>query len=193
MRVPGTVSGRARASPVAARREGILLAIAAPVASALAIIVFGPDYVPNHAGVGIGGVPDHVGSSDDSFGAAPVGRDSWGERYVSVIANMASANIVDHPNWQAGPALTWRFGRDDIADATAARAAASGLPAFDADGGMRDARATAVFIQAVHPSAVVGAGVLDARLLQDAANSPITDQRGAPNQFVFGVGTAWLF
>lgn len=82
---------------------------------------------------------------------------------------------------------------DTFFSVTPSAAAASGLPAFEADGGMRDVRMTAVFIQAVHPSVVVGAGALYARLLQDAANSPITDESGSPNQLVFGIGAAYLF
>jgi outer membrane protein len=273
----------ARALRLGGRAAGIaaaLLGLAPGAASAQTVIDIAPDYIPNFAGFGVGGVPDYVGSSDYTAGAAPMGRYSRGNRYVSVTANFADVNLLDDPHWQLGPSAIWRFGRDDVDDAavdalpdidgalelggfvgysfdtgddprsrltlraglahdvtdshggfvasvglrkwfpvrdfaalglafgasygsgeytdkffsvTPSAAAASGLPAFEADGGLRDARLTAVFVQAVHPSVVVGAGALYARLLQDAAESPITDESGSPNQLVFGIGVAYLF
>jgi outer membrane protein len=278
-----TASGAAGARPVGRWAAGIavaLLGLVSSTASAQGIIDITPDYIPNHVGVGVGGVPDYVGSSDYMIGAAPIGRYSWGERYVSVTANFAEANLLDHPHWRLGPSATWRFGRDDVDDAavdalpdidgalelggfvgyslrtgddarslltfnagitqdvtgnhggfvasvgvrkwfpvrdfaalglavgtsygsgaftdtffsvTPSAAGASGLPAFEADGGLRDVRLTAVFVQAVHPAVVVGAGALYSRLLGDAADSPITDDSGSPNQLVFGIGAAYLF
>jgi outer membrane protein len=249
------------------------------VAAQSAVIDFTPDYLPNYAGVGVGLAPDHIGSDDMRFGAAPVGRVSWGERYVDVIANFASANLLDHPNWRLGPAAALRLSRDDVEDplvdrlpdidatveiggfvaysidteddprsrlrvgasvthdvlgehdgyvaaasvrkwipvgrfaafglalgtsygsgnytdtyfsVTPGGAAASGLPVYEAGAGFRDIRVTAVLVQPISETFVIGAGVLYGRLLGDAADSPIVRDRGSRNQLIFGVGGSIL-
>lgn len=69
-------------------------------------------------------------------------------------------------------------------------AAASGLPVFTAGAGQRDARVAAVFVQPISPQVAVGFGVLCARLLDDAARSPVTRDR---NQCYGGVGIARIW
>lgn len=76
-----------------------------------------PPHIPNYAGLGIGGLPDYLGSDNYMAGAAPFGRLSLGgERYVSLEGNYLSLNLLDNPNWRVGPALLYRFGRDDGTD-----------------------------------------------------------------------------
>lgn len=239
-----------------------------------------PVAIPSFLGLGIGIAPDHIGSDDDMAGAVPFGRYSWGNRYVSLQGNFATANLLDHPGWRFGPAAILRFGRSDVDDAvvdllpeidhsldlgvfvsyeivspgdprnrwafaadilhdvtgehsgftasasarkwfplgrfaalglsaastygsadymdtyfsvTPAGAVASGLPAFGADAGFRDVRFTALVIQPLSEQWIVGAGLMYMRLLNDAADTPITDQRGSADQVIFGLGAARLF
>jgi outer membrane protein len=67
-------------------------------------------------------------------------------------------------------------------------AARSGLAAYDASDGLRDARVTVLVIQSLSKNWHVGAGVLYSRLLSEAADSPIVDDRGSANQIVGGIG-----
>ena len=72
-------------------------------------------------------------------------------------------------------------------------AADSGLAAFDAGSGVRDVRATVVFIQPLSREWQIGGGFLYSRLLNDAADSPIVSDRGDRDQFVFGLGVTRAF
>ena len=89
------------------------------------------------------------------------------------------------------------YGSGDYMDTyfsvTPAGAAASGLAPFEAHDGLRDVRATAVFVQPLSRKWAVGAGVMYMRLVGDAADTPITDVRGSPNQWLFGLGLARIF
>lgn len=69
----------------------------------------------------------------------------------------------------------------------------SGLPAYEADQGVRDAQALVIFMQPLSPKWLAGAGVLYTRLLGNAADSPIVSDEGTRDQFVFGVGLARMF
>ncbi|WP_158963741.1 MipA/OmpV family protein [Chachezhania sediminis] len=89
-------------------------------------LVIAPGYAPNFAGIGVGATPDYFGSSDYKAGAAPGVHLSWGRRYVDLVGNYLSANVLDHPHWRAGPALVYRFGRDDVIDEVV-----NGLPEID--------------------------------------------------------------
>lgn len=89
------------------------------------------------------------------------------------------------------------YGSSDYVDTffsiDAAGAAASGLPVFDADGGLRDARLTAAYVQSISPSWHIGTGVLYSRLLGDVADSPIVDDQGSADQLIFGVGAVYAW
>ncbi len=240
-----------------------------------------PAHIPNFAAIGIGGVPDYLGSDDYEFGAAPLLRYNLsGERYISLEANYLTANLLDHPNWRVGPAGIYRIGRDSVDDpivgllrdvddtfelgvfaayeivapgeprdrwrfggdllfdvgdvhngyvatlsvrrwlplgatgalglgaattfasddynetyfsVSPAESALSGLNAFNADGGMRDARVTVAYVQPLNRNWILGVGAQYMRLLDDAADSPIVDRRGDEDQFIYGagVGYAW--
>lgn len=259
----------------------LLLALAAPDwAAAQDAIDFAPDYIGNFVGVGVGGVPDYIGSNDYQIGAAPLARISLGHRHLEVTANFVSANLLDHPNWRLGPAATLRLGRDDVDDVVVdalpaidptlelgavagyalqtgedprsrlafkvgfthdvadvhggfvvsgsvrawlpvgqfgamglaigstwgssdytgtyfsvspLEAEATGLTAFEAGSGFRDVRATALFVHPVSDAFLLGVGGLYGRMLGEAGRSPITDDRGSRNQFIFGVGTAYFW
>jgi outer membrane protein len=72
---------------------------------------------PNFVGVGIGGYPDYFGSDEQALGAAPIARISLGgNRFARLVVNDLRVNLLDHPNWQLGPAAVYRFGRKDVDD-----------------------------------------------------------------------------
>ncbi|SLN59211.1 MltA-interacting protein MipA [Roseovarius gaetbuli] len=239
-----------------------------------------PSYLPNYVGIGVGAYPDYFGSDDQSFGAAPFGRFSWGERYVAFQATFVKANLLQHSNWRAGPTVFWRFGRSDVDDRAvdllpdidgslelggfvgyesvspgdprdrwglsggiahdvsgvyngitasasaskwipatrfgalgfslgatygssdfmdsrfsvdASGAAASGLDEFTAGSGVRDVRASIVYIQAISREWQIGGGLVYSRLLGDAADSPIVRDRGSRNQLYYGIGISRAF
>jgi outer membrane protein len=240
----------------------------------------GPVAIPNYIGLGIGGIPDHIGSDDYRAGVAPFGRYTWGNRYIDLQGNFLSANILDHPNLRFGPAAVLRFGRDDVDDpvvdllpdvdhsldlgafvsyeivnpqeprdrwvfagdlthdvtgehsgftasvaarkwfpvssfaaigfsvattygskdymdtyfsVTPAGSVASGLAPFEADAGFRDVRISGVFVQPLSKRWVVAGGIMYKRLVGDASDTPITDDRGSADQFIFGLGAAHMF
>ncbi len=104
----------------------------------------------------VGGVHDgHVASiyARQWFG---IGR--YGALGISLAASYASESYMG----------TY-FGVDS------AGSAASGLPEFLPGAGARDVRATAVFVQPINDQWAVGAGLLYAKLLGDASDSPISD------------------
>jgi outer membrane protein len=74
--------------------------------------------VPNVVGVGVGMVPDYLGSDDYTVAAAPFFR--WtlpgSERYLQLIATELSFNVLNHPNFVLGPVLNYRPGRKDVDD-----------------------------------------------------------------------------
>jgi MipA family protein len=78
-------------------------------------------------------------------------------------------------------------------DVRAADSAQSGLDAFDADAGFRDVRLTLGVVVPVTEHWLVGAGVMFMRLVGDAADSPIVDDAGSPNQIPGGLGVAYAW
>ncbi|MEM8555464.1 MAG: MipA/OmpV family protein, partial [Pseudomonadota bacterium] len=235
---------------------------------------FSAIHLPNYVGLGVGGANQYVGAVEYIAGLVPFARKNLsGTRYLSLQGNYATANVIDHPNWQVGPAGLLRFGRDDVKDevvdtlpsinptvelggfvswqyispddprdrwqfagsvtqdvldvhggyvanisarrfvgvgrfAIAGLALASSfgsedysdtyfsvtenqaLPAFDAGAGVRDLRLQFLFVQPLSFSWSVGGGFQYQYLLGDAADSPITEERGNRNQLLFGVGIA---
>jgi outer membrane protein len=72
-------------------------------------------------------------------------------------------------------------------------AAASGLPVFEPGSGVKSAYAWPAVIVRLSDRWVGGAGVFYQRLLNDAADSPIVDQRGDADQFTGGIGLAYTW
>jgi len=75
----------------------------------------------------------------------------------------------------------------------AAQSAASGLPLFDAKGGVRSVGAGTQARYSWTPQFATHAFVEYERLNGDAASSPLVEQRGTPNQFTFGIGATHSF
>jgi MipA family protein len=78
-------------------------------------------------------------------------------------------------------------------DVRAADSAESGLPAYDADAGFRDVRLTLGALVPVSEHWLLGVGVMFMRLVGDAADSPIVDDAGSPNQISGGAGVAYTW
>jgi len=64
---------------------------------------------------------------------------------------------------------------------------------YDADGGINDVRAVIGALVHLSPDWHLGAGVRYQRLLGDAKDSPVVDERGDANQWVFGVGLGYAW
>ena len=71
--------------------------------------------------------------------------------------------------------------------------APSGLPAYSADAGFRNVRLTFGAMVPVTEHWLIGIGVMYMRLVGNAADSPIVDDRGSPNQFSGGLGVAYAW
>jgi MipA family protein len=110
-----------------------------------------------------------------------------------------SADVVV-PVWErwtfsAGPRLTLA---DDRAMAryfsiNPVQSLASGLPIFDAKGGLRSVGVGTQARYQWNPQWETHVYVEYERLMSDAANSPLVVQRGSPDQFTFGVGATYSF
>jgi MipA family protein len=93
---------------------------------------------------------------------------------------------------EVGVAVASSYGSEDYMSTffniSPSAAARSGLAAYDADDGLRDARVTVMVVQSLSRHWHVGAGILYSRLLSEAADSPIVDDRGSADQLIGGVG-----
>jgi outer membrane protein len=240
------------------------------------------EMIPNMAGIGVGAVPDYVGSDDYTFAAAPALYYRFGNtsRNVSWAGVFGSANLIDSQTWSAGPTLQFRPGRKDVDDAvvskmseidnsweagvfvgyqyvnvqgvpwiaranvgvqwnlndeyddaywwasgqfyfplredlfvalggglgggsssfnqtyfgvTPANAAASGLPVYSPGGGVSNVYAWPALLWRFHPNWLGAVGVLYSRVTGDAGDSPIVRDRGDANQWIGGVGLAYVW
>ncbi len=94
-----------------------------------------------------------------------------------------------------GAALTYGSGdyMDTYFGVNPGNVGTSGLGAFNADGGLRDVRVPLMAIFSFSENWHVSGGVIYSRLLSDAADSPVVDQRGSKDQFFAGVGIAYAW
>jgi outer membrane protein len=244
------------------------------------------EMIPNMAGIGAGAVPDYVGSDDYTFAAAPAFYYKFANsnRYVDWWGIFGSVNLIDSPNWSAGPMLQFRPGRKDVDDAivsqmsevdnsweagvfvgyqyinaqgvpwmarvsggaqwnlndeydgtywwasgqfffplredlfvglgggfgggfgggnrsfnqtyfgvTPANAAASGLPAFTPGTGVSNVYVWPALLWRFHPNWLGAVGGMYSRVTGDAGDSPIVRDRGDANQWLGGVGIAYIW
>ncbi|QIE41859.1 MipA/OmpV family protein [Meridianimarinicoccus aquatilis] len=96
--------------------SALLSAGTTPAFADFDMLTFSPTYLPNYGVLAIGAVPDYIGSDEYFIGAAPAARVSWGQRYVDLTVSFMTVNLIDDPNWQAGPAGQYRFARRDVKD-----------------------------------------------------------------------------
>jgi outer membrane protein len=103
--------------------------------------------------------------------------------------------IVQRVTWSGGPRFTWEDTRATAPyfGITAAQAAASGLPAFDAKGGAHAVGAGTQVRFQVDPHWEVHSYVEYDRLLGSAAASPLVTLRGSPDQVRIGLGASYAF
>jgi outer membrane scaffolding protein for murein synthesis (MipA/OmpV family) len=105
--------------------------------------------------------------------------------------------------WRPRPAWTLTLGpRLSLVDddymrtyfsVTTAQAVTSGLPAFEAGGGLKSAGALGSVTYQWTPQFATMAYAEYARLLGDAVDSPIVAQRGSPDQVTAGIGAKYSF
>lgn len=71
--------------------------------------------VPTQIGLGIGSVPDYMGSRDNTGAIAPIFRYTFndGYRYASLFGSQLSLNLMSSPSFRLGPILNFHAGRDD--------------------------------------------------------------------------------
>jgi outer membrane protein len=76
---------------------------------------------------------------------------------------------------------------------TPADAAASGLPIYTPDDGVRDVRGWLALLLHLHPKWTIGAGVVYSWVADEGGRSPIVSDRGSRNQFIGGIGAMYLW
>jgi MipA family protein len=103
----------------------------------------------------------------------------------------------DGDDWlfSIGPRVTWSDNRyqDAWLSVAPADSIPSGLPAYDADGGIQAYGATASFLTQFSPRWGISAYAKYDRLVGDAADSPIVLQLGSRDQFSGGVALTYTF
>lgn len=121
-----------------------------------------------------------AGGHGGLIGAGSIGYSaSLGDRFR--LSGAVSASVVDDSY------------ADAFFDVDAAGAAASGLPAFDADGGLKDVGLSLAASYSISESWVVGGFAGYSRLVGDAADSPIVEDRGSPDQLILGLTAGYRF
>lgn len=75
------------------------------------------DVIPNFVGIGAGVTTQWMGSSDYVPGVVPAARWQFqGNRFAELYGPFVDVNVLDVPNWEFGPMLSYRFGRKGVDD-----------------------------------------------------------------------------
>jgi outer membrane protein len=148
-----------------------------------------------NAAVEIGGFVEYF--PVDWFRTRVEARQGFGG-HNGVVADFSADVIVPvlpQLTLSAGPRFTWESTNATAPyfGITAVQAMATGLPAFNARGGAHSVGAGAQATYRINPQWEVRSYVEYARLLGDAANSPLVVQRGSANQTTVGVGASYSF
>jgi outer membrane protein len=117
---------------------------------------------------------------------------------TGVFADLSADVIVpvwDRLTWSAGPRLSFAnahgtapfFGIDQT------EAMASGLPVFNASGGLHSVGVGTQLRYQITPQWETHSYIEYQRLEGDAAASPLITQRGSPNQTTFSIGASYSF
>lgn len=69
------------------------------------------DLFPNMVGIGVGALSDYSGSDGYVGGAEPGARYTFEgtHRYIDWWGSFGTANLINSPNWQAGPLLSYAW------------------------------------------------------------------------------------
>lgn len=87
-------------------------------ANAAGMIELDMENVPTVFGVAVGVLPDYRGSDDYTVGFAPMFRYTFNgqERYIQLLANELTINVLDDKMFRFGPLANYQFGRTDDVD-----------------------------------------------------------------------------
>jgi outer membrane scaffolding protein for murein synthesis (MipA/OmpV family) len=126
-------------------------------------------------------------------------RDIGGDRDGTTATLRGSYALPTGDRWSVRLSLSATWADDNYMDAMfgispeQARRSQRHYRAFDAAGGVKDVRfGTEVSYRLTSSVSLVGQ-VSAARLLGDAADSPLVDQEGSANQFTMGLGLSYRF
>lgn len=108
-------------------------------------------------------------------------------RYYKPVLRPLTLSIGASLTYGSGKYMDTYFGVDS------GNVGSSGLSFFDADAGLRDFRIPVMAIFSFSENWHVGGGVIYTRLLGDAADSPVVDDRGSRDQFFAGLGVAYAW
>jgi outer membrane protein len=108
-------------------------------------------------------------------------------RYFKPVARPLTLTIGAALTYGSGEYMDTYFGVDS------GNVGGSGLSAFNADSGLRDIRVPLMAIFSFNENWHVSGGVVYSRLLGDAADSPVVDDRGSKDQLFAGLGIAYAW
>ena len=108
-------------------------------------------------------------------------------RYFQPVARPLTLSIGASLTYGSGDYMDTYFGVNP------GNVGSSGLSAFNADAGLRDFRVPLMAIFSFNEHWHASGGVIYSRLLGDAADSPVVDDRGSENQLLAGLGLAYAW
>lgn len=128
-------------------------------------------------------------------------HDAGGAHGSTVVSPNLSFSTPLSRRTYASASIGADFVSDRFADyyfsVTPAEALASGLPAYDPDGGMKSWSASLLVNQSITGDLTGGLSVFGtanySRLVGDFRDSPIVSQRGSPHQWLVAAGLAYTF
>jgi outer membrane protein len=112
---------------------------------------------------------------------------SAGARYFQPVTLPLTLSIGATVTYGSSDYMQTYFGVDSD------NAARSGLSQFSAGSGLRDVRIPVMAIYSLSPNWHLSGGLVYSRLLGDASDSPVVDDRGSRNQLFAGVGVAYAW
>ncbi len=112
---------------------------------------------------------------------------SAGARYFQPVARPLTLSIGATVTYGSGDYMQTYFGVDSN------NAARSGLSQFSAGSGLRDVRFPIMAIYSLSPNWHLSGGLVYSRLLGDASDSPLVDDRGSSDQLYAGLGVAYAW
>jgi outer membrane protein len=131
------------------------------------------------------------------------GASAWALGDVSNVYNgwtgglnaYATQPVAKMVTLAGGAAFTYASSNymDEYFGVTPADSLASGLPVYEAGSGARDARGWAVAMLHLSKQWHLGVGAMYARLMGDAADSPIVSREGSKDQWVYGAGVLYAW
>lgn len=112
---------------------------------------------------------------------------SFGAGYGTSLGDRWRAGVDAGVTWASDDYMQTYFGVDR------ANSVRSGLPVFDAEAGIKDVGVGATLTYILSERWSVSGRASYTRLLGDAADSPIVEQEGSPDQFFGGLGLTFRY